>query len=423
MGRMTVAVAERAARTGQLTATVPERFLQAAYRIVILFTSIIYYASIPALWTALIGSWIALFLLYYAGQPAWMRIGTIPVLLIVQYTLATVYVGLTARVGHPDPGRRLSRDEAPGIWQMIDELACRMDTRPIDAVFVIPDARINVLERGRNRDLLRGRGQRCLVLGLGLLPGMTTNNFRAILAHEYAHFTNRDTAGGQIARQVHASMKRIAVQLTMVGQNKFYSPGWWYVSGYSRIFLLVTMGASRLHEMLADRTAARLCGVADFTSALKHIVRQDHTFSAQVRAEMRQAKEDGRPVRNLYSLPSVEGAEAQRDLEMRISSAMDRPTSTFDTHMSTAERIRLLAHIEAPACGEDDSGTAWSLLADPGGLQLEMTDVVRATVRRREDRLLKAVAEAHDEDRGRLRAWVHRATWFWRTSFGSDGDT
>jgi Zn-dependent protease with chaperone function len=421
LGRMTVAAARRAAHRGDVRVSRAERFMHTTYRFVILLTSTYYYASIPFLWLALVAAWIGAFLQAYAGQPLWPRVGVIVALMITQYILATVYVGLTARTRHPDPGHRLSRADAPGIWRMVDDLAQEMETRPIDAIFAIPDARINVLEVGRNRDLLRGRGQRCLVLGLGLLPGMTANHLRAILAHEYAHFTNRDTAGGQIARQVHASMQRITVQLTMVGLNNWFSPGWWYASVYSRIFLLVTMGASRLHEILADRTAARICGVTVFIDALRHIVRQDHIFSAQVRSEMRLAKQEDRPVSNLYALPPLDGAESV-EAEGRIASTMERPTSTFDTHLSTGERIDLLSRLETPdACG-DDPAAVWELLADPIGLQCEMTDVVRATVRRREDRLLQAVAEAHDANEGRVRSWLRRATWFWRAARRADGD-
>ena len=414
LGRMTLAVARRSAQLGEMRLTVPERFMHGAYRVVVLLTSAYYYASIPLLWMALVAAWIGAFLQAYAGQPLWLRIAVILGLVTVQYSLAVVYIGLTARVRHPEPGRPLARVEAPGIWRVVEDLAGRMDTRPIDKIYAIPEGRISVQEEGRTRDLLRGKGQRSLVLGLGLMPEMSERQLAAVVAHEYAHFTNHDTAGGQVARQVHASMQRIAVQLTMVGQNKWYSPGWWYASGYSRIFLLVTMGASRLHEILADRTAARTCGVGDFTSALRHIVRQDHVFSAQVRAEMRLAKEEGRPVANLYTLPPIAVGDESKELHARIGSAMRRPTSRFDTHLSTGERIDLLARFSTAEAIADDSDPVWALFRDPSDLQAEMTDLIRATVRRREDRLLRAVAEAHDEQSGKLRTWVRRATWFWR---------
>jgi len=423
LGRMTLAVARRSARLGGLRVTVPERLMHGAYRVVIVLISVYYYASIPLLWMALVAAWIGAILQGYAGEPLWLRVVVILGLMMVQYSLAVIYLGLTARVRHPDPGRSLTRAEAPGIWRVVEGLARRMETRPIDAVYAVPDARISVQEQGRTRDLVLGRGQRSLVLGLGLLAGMSERQLTAVLAHEYAHFTNHDTAGGQIARQVHASMQRIAVQLTMVGQNKWYSPGWWYVSGYSRIFLLVTMGASRLHEILADRTAARVCGVRDFTSALRHIVRQDHVFSAQVRTEMRLAKEEGRPVTNLYGLPPIAAEDENKELDARIRTAMRRQTSRFDTHLSTGERIDLLAPFKTAEAGEDDSDPVWSLFRDPSDLQAKMTDVIRATVRRREDRLLRAVAEAHDEQNGRVRTWLRRATWFWRADRrGGSGD-
>ena len=415
LGQMTEAIARRSARRGDLRITLPERFLHGAYRVTILATSIWYYASIPLLWAALVSAWVGLFLLWYAGSPIWIRVAVTLSLMVAQDVLAIVYLGLSARVRHPDPGRSLDGSEAPGLWMVLEELADRFSTRAIDTVYLIPDARISVQEEGRNRDLLRGKGQRSLVLGLGLVPGMTVRQLKAVLAHEYAHFANRDTAGGQIARQVHASMQRMAVQLTMIGQNKWYNPGWWYVSVYTRVFLLVTMGASRLHEILADRAAAATCSAEDFTSVLRHITRQDYTFSTQVRTEMRLAKEEGRPVANLYSLPPIEDGAPATDLEARIASAMERPASRFDTHLPTGERIELLQDLGGSEVSSDRSGSVWELFTSPEGLQHEMTEVVRATVRRREDRLLKAVAEAHEGDPSRLRLLWRRAMWWTRT--------
>jgi hypothetical protein len=94
----------------------------------------------------------------------------------------------------------------------------------------------------------------------------------------------------------------------------------------------------------------------------------------------------------------------------------------FESHLSTRERIELLVQAGVPDEPPDNSAPAWTLLADPNGLQLEMTDAVRETVRRREDRLLRAVAEAHDEQVGAVRGWLRRATWAWRSYFAKDDD-
>ena len=82
---------------------------------------------------------------------------------------------------------------------------------------------------------------------------MTQGQFKAILAHEYGHFSNRDTAGGDLARWVRASIYRMAYNLAVSGQARWYNPAWLFINGFHRGFLRITQGASRLQEILADR--------------------------------------------------------------------------------------------------------------------------------------------------------------------------
>src|SRR2546425_8822909 len=83
---------------------------------------------------------------------------------------------------------------------VLDEVAQRVGTRPVDNVYMTPGAQVAVMERGRSMlARARGRAERCLILGAAALEGMRLGPFKAILAHEYGHFSNRDTAGGGVA--------------------------------------------------------------------------------------------------------------------------------------------------------------------------------------------------------------------------------
>ena len=46
---------------------------------------------------------------------------------------------------------------------------------------------------------MQDKAQRLLILGVGVLDGFRLNAFRAVIAHEYGYFSNRDTAGGDVA--------------------------------------------------------------------------------------------------------------------------------------------------------------------------------------------------------------------------------
>ena len=53
---------------------------------------------------------------------------------------------------------------------------------------------------------VRDKAKRVLILGTQAIDKMDQAAFRAVLAHEYGHFQNRDTAGGDISMRVNASM-------------------------------------------------------------------------------------------------------------------------------------------------------------------------------------------------------------------------
>jgi Peptidase family M48 len=77
-----------------------------------------------------------------------------------------------------------------------------VSTRPIDEIRVTPGCDLAVYEKGGFREKMQDRAKRILILGVGALNGMRQNAFRAVLAHEYGHFSHRDTAGGDVALRV-----------------------------------------------------------------------------------------------------------------------------------------------------------------------------------------------------------------------------
>ena len=56
-----------------------------------------------------------------------------------------------------------------------------MDTRPVDAIFLTPGTELAVFERGNWLQRLRDQGKRSLILGLGVVDGFRTDDFRAVL--------------------------------------------------------------------------------------------------------------------------------------------------------------------------------------------------------------------------------------------------
>jgi Zn-dependent protease with chaperone function len=212
---------------------------------------------------------------------------------------------------------------------------------------------------------------------------MTQGQFKAILAHEYGHFSNRDTAGGNVAMQVNASMGNMARQLAVKGLAQWYSPVWLFVNVFYRIFLRVTLGASRLQEVLADRYAAMAYGSANLIEGLLHVVKQSVAFHLQVDEEIRGAVEQNRELNNLYVLSPLEG-KSYEAAETRYKQIFHQPTSMYDSHPSLQDRQRLVASIQSPRREADDENPVWDLIPDAEELKSKMTQRVAQNIQLRQ---------------------------------------
>ena len=149
---------------------------------------------------------------------------------------------------------------------------------------------------------------------------MTQDQLAAILAHEYGHFDNRDTAGGDLVHRVNVSLGGMAYSLAASGQARWYSPVWLFLRAFDRLFARITRGASRLQEVLADRYAALAYGAHELIAGLTQIIRQGLTFHIQAGHEIDAALDRGDAVPNLFALAPPQGDELRERGELTLES-------------------------------------------------------------------------------------------------------
>ncbi len=359
------------------------RGLRRIYRAVIALSCVSYWVSMPiiASLVLIVGGGIVYALLAVGHVPIKLLLLVVVVVLV---TLWAILKSLFIRVGDAEPGHRLNLAEHPRLRAVLDEVAAQVGTRTVDAVFITPGTELAVLERGGTWKQLTGKSQRCLVLGLGVLPGFRLPAFRAVLAHEYGHFSNRDTAGGHFALIVRRSLMTMALTMAKNGAAAFYNPAWWFVSGFYRVFLRISQGASRLQEIEADRVAARLFGAAAFKEGLLHAIEADARFESAVQGVLRGFVEQDVPLTNLYR-QIAEHAVDETEVHGNVALAMAQPASAYDSHPAPADRIALVEALQAalgiePVERDDDDLYAWTLFDDRDALELRLTATVRSVV-------------------------------------------
>ena len=314
-------------------------------------------------------------------------IGVIPIQLgvlvcIVMFgTIGAIFRSLFVRAKFAPPGPPVDFAKHKKLRVVLDEVAKEIDTRPVDVAYMTPGTDICVIERGSLWASLRGkRTERILIIGIGLFEGMTQLQLRSILAHEYGHFRNADTAGGGFALAVRRSLYALIVRLADAGVAGSINPVWWFLRAFHRMYLGISQGASRLQEVLADRWAIQAYGSAGFIAGYKHTVAREIEFRHEVDAKVKEVIDNEWGLPNLYTY-KLEGKLATDSIAKQIDKDMRREPDVYDSHPSSAQRIRWAEQLAVTCTSHaDDDAPVWGLFEDREDIERFMTSTVRERV-------------------------------------------
>lgn len=160
--------------------------------------------------------------------------------------------------------RPLQPGEIPELEQIVGFLAQRANV-PVPRLYLIPAEQPNAFATGRDPD------HAAVAVTEGLLRQLPTEEVKGVLAHEFAHISNRDILVSSIAAMVAGAISAIATilqfSLLFGGSDEDDSPlGLIGMLGAIIIApiaaMLLQLGISRQREYLADATGAQLLGHA-----------------------------------------------------------------------------------------------------------------------------------------------------------------
>ncbi|MFJ9911176.1 M48 family metallopeptidase [Actinacidiphila glaucinigra] len=263
---------------------------------------------------------------------------------------------------------QVSREDAPALWELATGIAWRVGARPPDVLLLTGDANASVSEDGAALGLLSG--QRRLHLGLPLLASLTHAELRAVLAHEFGHFSHQHTRFGAVAYRCDVALA------TTLGQwdtgRRWFSLPHLVVRGSVRLYTLafrwLTFAVRRHQELEADRTAARLAGREVTASALRATHGTASAWQRFRREWLGPSALAGMHPDNPYlAFRSLLG-----ELGVRRVPVDDERTRSHrrDSHPPLGLRLRRLGELDVPP-GEDDGTGALRLLPEDLGGVLE----------------------------------------------------
>ena len=112
------------------------------------------------------------------------------------------------------PGPTLDNYSHPKLFAELKYIAAALDEPLPDEVFLIPQANAFVADRGG----IMGIGSRRVMgIGLPLIAIMNLTEFRAVLAHEFAHYYGGDTRLGPWVYKTRMAMVRTIQNMASIG--------------------------------------------------------------------------------------------------------------------------------------------------------------------------------------------------------------
>ena len=318
------------------------------------------------------------------------------------FALRALLVRLPPPEGHP-----LTRTQAPELFALLDELQHRLRSVPFHKVLLICECNAAVVQVPRLGVL--GWSRNYLLLGLPLLDGLSSDEIRAVIAHEFAHLSREHGRLSHWLYRLRRSWEEAFKQLSRPQNRgeislrplavKFVE--WFWPRFNAHAFVL-----SRSNEYEADAHAAEIAGKECVASSLVRLKFLNRHLEENVWPEIWKVANDRTTPPDDVFLRVRDGLrigpkEAERDRWM--GEAFRITTSNSDTHPCLTERLQALGALPH----SKPSQLATAAMPSAAGRLLGNSEALRAEVHQ----LWRKTVESHWRERhARAGALSHRLT-------------
>ena len=166
------------------------------------------------------------------------------------------------------PGVRIDLSEQRRLAEEVEAIAGALGEPMPAEVYLIPDVNAFVAQRG---GFLGAGSRRVMGLGLPLMQVLTLSQFRAVLAHEFAHFYSGDTRLGPWVFKTRSAMARVINSLGQPSAFLRFLARFGIVAlahtlvieglvAYWKLFMRITQLISRRQEYRSDELACYIAG-------------------------------------------------------------------------------------------------------------------------------------------------------------------
>lgn len=256
-----------------------------------------------------------------------------------------VIKGVWVRLNAPE-GLRVTRQDSPKLFAMIDEISREAGGVNFQEVLLVDDLNAAVVQVPRLG--IFGWYKTYLLLGVPLMDALSPDEFKAVVAHEFAHLSNQDGRLGSWIYRLRASWVHVMGSLAEQG-----APGpmmsfvdWFWPRFNASAFVL-----SRSQEYQADAFAAKVTSPQASAHGLQRLSIEARRLSDYFWDNVgRETTSRSTPPDDVFHrMQAFLGTEPDRGLATRwLAGALAMPTDTTDTHPGLTDRLGALGVSASP---------------------------------------------------------------------------
>ncbi|WP_460400036.1 M48 family metallopeptidase [Actinophytocola sediminis] len=290
------------------------------------------------------------------GSAVKIAIGVVPTVLVLGRGLWV----LVKKIDNPVRGVPVREHEQPELWALVRRLAEVAHTAPPDDIHLIADANAMVMEDTRLLGLISVR--RHMFIGAPLVAELGSAQFAAVLTHELAHYSNRDTRFAGIA---YRSRRAYVHTLTTMNRDDYLQRALHFLlricgSGALR----ASTKLSRRQESAADEAAANAVGSAATVAAFRELAPIAESWDVFLNNHLVMGWSAGYLPADAFSGYRRLCAALHDELaELRANPPAD--ANPYDTHPPLRERVAAIDALRAVGTVRVPAGNALGLLRNP----------------------------------------------------------
>jgi Zn-dependent protease with chaperone function len=319
----------------------------------------------------------------------WLKAAGVKIAFLLAVFLWIVLKALWLKMAPPD-GTEITRNDAPELFAMIEELRRALRSPRFHHVLITDDFNAAVVQAPRLG--IFGWCRNYLLIGLPLAKALSLEQFRAVLAHEFGHLAK---GHGRMSNWIYRQRLRwTRLMATLEAAESFglflFRP---FLRWYTPYFNAYSYPLARANEFEADATSARLASKHSLAEALTSVNVVDSYLQERFWPQIhRRADEMPHPAFSPYSGlgPRVAAEIDEASMQTWLEQALARKTTLDDTHPSLTERLGALG--EKPRLALPAAGAAADRLLGPA-----LGRITQEFDRRWQDGVLPSWRERHRE--------------------------